>query len=97
MKAETTAIRVLTVTAAMLLLAIIVLPRFATGASDSVVAVKEGDYVVATHKVSSGGDALYIADTRLGAIGIFSYDPGPRQLVLRDVRDINDTFRLNRR
>jgi hypothetical protein len=97
MKSETTAIRVLTVTAALLLLAIIVLPKVATGAGESVISLKDGDYLVATHKVSSGGDALYIADTRLGAIGIFSYDAGPRELVLRDVRAINDTFNFNRR
>ncbi|MGE5612339.1 MAG: hypothetical protein ACM359_24035 [Bacillota bacterium] len=97
MKSEMTAIRVLTITAALLLLTIIILPKMATGASDNVVTIKDGDFVVATHKVSTGGDALYIADTRLGAIGVFSYDPGPRELVLRDVRAINDTFNFNGR
>jgi hypothetical protein len=90
MKAQITAIRVLIVTAVLLLVAIVTVSRTAT--AEGVVTIKDGDFVVATHRVSGGGDALYIADTRLGAIGVFSYDPSARELVLRDVRAISDTF-----
>lgn len=89
MKAEKTATRILMLTAAMLLGAILFVDRPATAD----VTVREGDYLVATHKASIGGDAVYIADTRIGAFGVFMFDPNARTITLRAVRPIGHAFR----
>jgi len=89
MKAEKTAIRILAVTAMLLVVAIIVVPSAVTG---QVVTTKGGDYLIATHKTAGGGDALYITDTRIGVMGVFTWDPMVRGLVLRTVRPLPDAF-----
>jgi hypothetical protein len=81
MNAEKRTIAILAVTAILLLLAVILVPRPAT----AMVTLKGGDYLVCTHGVAAGGDALYIADTRMGVLGVFVFDPGSRSLQLRAI------------
>ncbi len=90
MKAQKTAIRILATTAVLLLLAIIFIPKPATG---EVVSLKQGDYLVGTHKFGSGGgDCLYIVDTRIGVVGFFAHDNQTRSITLRAVRPLADVF-----
>ncbi|MCY2951437.1 MAG: hypothetical protein NTU53_05600 [Planctomycetota bacterium] len=93
MKAEKTAIRILVATAVLLIAAIVMLPKPATGQA---VSLKQGDYVVATHKVSSGGDAIYIVDTRIGVIGLFVHDAQSRSVQLKALRPLADAFDADR-
>jgi hypothetical protein len=89
MKAEKTAIRILALTAALLLGAILLVQSPATAD----VTAREGDYLIATHKASTGGDALYIADTRIGVFGVFMFDNNARSITLRAIRPIGHAFR----
>jgi hypothetical protein len=56
------------------------------------VSVKERDYQVVTAGIQSGGDALYILDSRSGQVGVFTYDPSTRGVVARRVRSLADAF-----
>ena len=89
MNSEKRTIAILLTTAVLLTLAIVFVPRPATGQQ---VTAKAGDYLISTHKVAAGGDALYIADTRMGVIGVFIFDPNSRSLQLRALRPIGDAF-----
>jgi hypothetical protein len=93
MKAEKTAIRILAATAVLLIAAIVMLPKPATGQAMS---LKQGDYLVATHKVSSGGDGIYIVDTRIGIIGLFVHDAQSRLVQLKAMRPLGDVFGAGR-
>jgi hypothetical protein len=88
MNAEKKTIFILVATAVMLLLAVVFVPRPAAG----MVTLKGGDYLVCTHTVAAGGDALYVADTRMGVLGVFVFDPGSRSLQLRAVCPIGNGF-----
>jgi hypothetical protein len=93
MKAEKTAIRILVATAVLLIAAIVMLPKPATGQA---VSLKQGDYVVATHKMSSGGDGIYIVDTQIGVIGLFVHDAQSRSVQLKALRPLGDAFGAGR-
>jgi len=74
---------------AMLLLALnALIPSTATAQ----ISVKERDYQVVTAHIQSGGDGLYILDTRSGQVGVFTYDPTSRGVVARRVRSLADAF-----
>ena len=89
MKAQNTAIGILSITALLLILVIAILP---SRSASQVISVKEGDFLVGTHKVTSGGDGIYIIDTRVGVIGMFAYDPTARAVQLRALRPLADGF-----
>lgn len=90
MSTEKTAIGILSITAALLLAAVLFLPRHATGGQ---VTIKDNDFLVAAGPAVGGSDALYIAETRnTGVIAAFVWDPNARQLVPRARRRILDAF-----
>jgi hypothetical protein len=90
MKSETTAIRILAITAALLLGALFFLPgRTATAE----VSLKEEDYLVATYPSNVGSDALYVTDTRTGVICVFIWDPNAKALIPKAMRRLDDGFR----
>jgi hypothetical protein len=88
MKSEKTAIQVLCVTAILLALACIFVPRPVVAE----VTTKEADYLACTYPATTGGDGLYVADTRTGMIAFFMYDPGPKALVVQAIRPLGDAF-----
>jgi hypothetical protein len=89
MKSDTLAIRLLAGTAAMLLLALVLVPKPATAEA----ALKDGDYLVCTFPTTGSSDALYIAETRQwGTIAVFVYDSKARGLVPQSVRPIDQAF-----
>jgi hypothetical protein len=91
MKTENTAIRILAITAALLMGALFFLPgRTATAE----VALKEEDYLVATYPSNQGDDALYITDTRSGVIAVFIWDRNQKALVPKAMRRLEDGFQV---
>ena len=78
----------LSISAALLLVANGLVPNSA----NAQISVKERDYQVVTAKIPTGGDGLYILDSRTGQVGVFSYDPSSRTIVPRAVRPITDAF-----
>lgn len=88
MNAEKIAIRILSLTAALLLAALVFLPKPAAGDQ-----AKEGDFIIATGRSVAGSDAVFVAETRAtGMIVAFVYDPQARGLVPRAMRPISDAF-----
>ena len=85
-------ITILSITAALMLAAHVLIPTTA----QAEMAVKDRDYQVVTSRIQSGGDGLYILDNRTGLFAVFTYDPGTRQLRARKVRPIADAFTMNR-
>ena len=81
-------ITLLSISAAVLLAVNCFMP---TGANAQI-SVKERDYQVVTAGIQSGGDALYILDNRSGQVGVFTYDPTSRGVVVRRVRSLADAF-----
>lgn len=88
MNSETTAIRILGVTALILLALLLWLP----GPSDAQVSLKDGDYLVTAYPTAGGNDAVYVADTRTGAFAVFTYDAGAKALIPRAARPLADAF-----
>ena len=88
MNAEKLAIRILSVTAVLLLAAVIFLPRPATAEQ----AMKEGDFLIATHAAAGGSDAVYIAERSTGMIVAFTYDPQTKKLAPKAIRPVADAF-----
>ena len=89
MKSDTLAIRILLCTAAVLLLALVFVPKPATAET----AIKDGDYLVCTFETTGPSDALYIAETRqYGTIAVFVYDQKLKMLVPQAVRRIDEAF-----
>lgn len=89
MNNEKLAIRILGFTAAILMLALILVPTPVTGQE----AVHSDDYIVATHPSNQGSDVLYIADTRSGQLAVFVFDNALKAPVLADVEPIISGFR----
>jgi hypothetical protein len=86
---KTFTIGVLTLTAAMLLMANILAPHHA----EANVTIKDRDYqAVTTHVTVPGGDALYVTDNRTGNMAVFVYDPNRKGLKLVGVKSVTDAF-----
>lgn len=86
---KTFTIGVLTLSAAILLMANILAPHHA----EANVTIKDRDYqAVTTHVATPGGDALYITDNRTGNMAVFVFDPGQKRLKLVGVKSITDAF-----
>ena len=92
MQRKTLSITILSITAAVLLVANWLVPQPARASE----AVKDRDYQVVTCRVQSGGDGLYILDNRTGQIAVFTYDPGSRSVRARQVRMVADAFNMTR-
>ena len=85
-------ILILSITAALLLVAHLFVP--ATARASEV--IKDRDYQVVTARIQTGGDGLYVLDNRSGQIAIFTYDPASRAVRARQVRPISDAFAVPR-
>ncbi len=86
---KTFTIGVLTLTAAMLLVANIIGPHHA----EANVTIKDRDYqAVTTHVSNPGGDALYVTDNRTGNMAVFVYDPNRKNLKLLGVQSVTSAF-----
>jgi hypothetical protein len=91
MKRQNLSIVVLSITAALLLAAhVLVQP------ADAQSVLKDRDYQVVTAKIATGGDALYIMDMRTGQVAVFTYDPASRGVRARTVRSAADAFTVGR-
>ena len=87
MKRQNIAIVLLSLTAALLLAAHVLVQPAEAGE-----VIKDRDYQVVTAKISTGGDGLYIMDNRTGQVAVFTYDPASRGLRARQVRNVADAF-----
>jgi len=88
MNSKTYGIGILSVTAVVLLIAQFIPLRPAVASE----AIKDRDYSIVTARTNAGGDALYVTDSRTGLIAAFLWDPGRREVVVKDVRPVNDAF-----
>jgi hypothetical protein len=89
MKDQSTAIGVLAITAALLaaVLLFVELPQ-----TQAQISTAGGDYVMVTYPAQGGSDAVYVADTRAGLVGVFVYDNTARALRVAAVRPVGDAF-----
>jgi hypothetical protein len=55
-------------------------------------AIKDRDYTCVTTNLASGGEGLYITDSRTGLCAVFTWDAARRVVSLRDVRPVADAF-----
>ena len=93
MKRQNIAIMMLTVSAALLLAAhVLVQPQPA----NAQVVIKDREYQIVTARIATGGDALYIMDVRTGQVAVFTYDPASRGVRARTVRNVADAFTVGR-
>ena len=91
MKRQNIAIIILSLTAALLLAAhVLVQP------ADAAVVIKDRDYQMVTAKIATGGDGLYIMDNRTGQIAVFTYNAASRGVRARTVRNVADAFTVGR-
>lgn len=81
-------IGVLSLTAVLLFVAILIMPPRASANF----AVKDRDYQAVTAAINANDEALYILDNRSGQMACFSYNPAQRGLVLRDLKPIMNAF-----
>lgn len=86
---ENKAIKVLSLTAGMLLLACIFLPKPVSGQES----VSNGEYLVAVYPSNQGNDAVYIADIRQNMLAVFIYDNSAKGLQPVAMRPITDGFK----
>lgn len=87
-RAETLAIRILSVTAVFLLAAVLFVPSPLPAQE----VVKEGDYQVATYPTAQAADALYVADARGDLMVVFLWDNSTRSLQPAAMRKLSDGF-----
>lgn len=83
------AIGVLSVTAAVLLAAMLMFdPQRAQAAT----AVRDRDYQMVTARLLVGGEGLYIVEQRTGLMAVFTWDAQKRTMEPRAVRAVADAF-----
>lgn len=88
MDKKTFSIGILSLTAVLLFVAILIMPPRASANF----AVKDRDYQAVTAAIQANDEALYILDNRSGLMACFSYNPQQRALVLRDLKPIMNAF-----
>jgi hypothetical protein len=88
MDKKTFGIGVLSITAALLLIACLLPATPATAAF----AVKDRDYQLITARSVTGGDVLYVVDNRTGMMAVFTFDNKARVMRPRKVGAIGDAF-----
>ena len=89
MDTKTYSIGILSLTAVVLLVAHLIVPAQQAGAQ---ITVKDSGYSVATARVQTGGDALYIVDNGTGLMAVLTWDPASRTVKPRAVKDISEAF-----
>ena len=87
---KTFAIGILSLTAAILLVAVVNKPQ-PVQASE---VVKGRDYTCVTARVAQGDDGLYVVDGKTGLMAVFVYNPGRRLLEPKAVRPVAEAFRM---
>jgi hypothetical protein len=87
---KTFAIGILSLTAAVLLVAVANKPQPAQAAE----VVKGRDYTCVTARIAQGDDGLYVVDGKTGLMAVFVYNPGRRQIEPKAVRPVADAFRM---
>lgn len=85
---KTFAIGILSVTAAVLMVAVVNKPRQAEAAE----VVKGRDYTCVTARLAQGDDGLYVVDGKTGMMAVFVYNPGRRLIEPKAVRPVADAF-----
>jgi hypothetical protein len=88
MDKKTYGIGILSLTAVILLVANFMPVQPAAALST----IKDRDYSMATGQLQTGGDGLYVFDSRAGLCGVCAWDPNKRSIVVRAVRPIADCF-----
>ena len=91
MKSQQNAIKVLCVTALVLLAAVLFVPSPSRG--EDAIMNRDGDVLVATYPSNNGNDALYIADTGKDAFLVLVWDNTARALQPTAVKRLSDGFR----
>jgi hypothetical protein len=86
---KTFAIGILSLMAAVLLVAVINKPQQVQASE----VVKGRDYICVTARTAQGDDALYVTDGKTGIMAAFIYNPGRRQIEPKAIRPVADAFR----
>ena len=89
MDTKTFSIGILSLTAVILFVANLMVP---SGTASAQITVKDSGYSVATSRVQSGADGLYIVDNGTGLMAVFTWDPASRTVKPRAVKDIGEAF-----
>lgn len=85
---KTFAIGILSLTAIVLAIA----NYFLSEPAMAQVALKDRDYSLVTARTTTGGDALYILDSRTGQVAVMTYDNTAKTVKPRKVRALMDAF-----
>ena len=88
MDKKTFGIGVLSITAALLLVACLMPAKPAEAAF----AVKDRDYQIITTPSVGGGDTVFVVDNRTGMMAVFAFDNRARVLRPKQVRAVADAF-----
>lgn len=86
---KTFAIGVLSVTAAVLLAAMLM---FEPQRAQATTAVRDRDYQMVTARLNVGGEGLYIVEQRTGLMAVFTWDANTRTMAPRAIRAVSDAF-----
>ena len=89
MDSKTYSIGILSLSALILFVTNLVVPAQQAGAQ---ITVKDSGYSVATSRVQTGGDGLYIVDNGTGLMAVFTWDAASRTVKPRAVKDIGEAF-----
>ena len=76
---------ILTVSAVGLAIVLAILTVFSPAVARAGGQVTGGDYVVTTAKLTTGGDAVWILDSRSRNVGVYQYDLATKRVELRRV------------
>lgn len=88
MDKKTFTIGLLSLTAVLLFIAMLIMPPRASANF----AIKDRDYQAVTATLSANDEALYILDNRSGLMACFSYNPNQKALQLKDLKSITNAF-----
>ena len=92
MNKQTFGIGILSLTALVLLMA----NYFVSPPAMALDTVQNRDYQMATVRLASGGDSLFVLDNRTGTIAVFVYDPTAKRMIPRATRPVADIFAISR-
>ena len=88
MDKKTFTIGLLSLTAVLLFIAMLIMPPRASANF----AIKDRDYQAVTATLSANDEALYILDNRSGLMACFSYNPNQKALQLKDLKSVTNAF-----
>jgi hypothetical protein len=88
MDKKTFTIGLLSLTAVLLFIAMLIMPPRASANF----AIKDRDYQAVTATLTANDEALYILDNRSGLMACFSYNPNQKALQLKDLKSVTNAF-----